>query len=96
MTEPTAKLNAGSNGQQEAAATTKIESNVDKNTTVENSHVGKDAPKNEQVETPDKAALLTMFTLSDIDAVATKAVISESSDSLTVAVKPAAQETNVA
>lgn len=96
MTEPTAKLNAGSNGQQETITTAKIESNVDKNNAVENPHVGKDAPKNEPVDTPDKAALLTMFTLSDIEAVATEAVISESSDSLTVAAKPAAQETNVA
>ena len=96
MTEPTAKLNAGSNGQQEAANAAKIESNVDKNTAIDNPHVSKDAPKNESVEIPDKAALLTMFTLSDIEAVATEAVISESSDSLTVAAKPAAQETNVA
>ena len=85
MTEPTAKLNAESNGQQETITTAKKESNVDKNTAVENPHVGKEAPKNEPVDTPDKAALLTMFTLSDIEAVATEAVISESSDSLTVA-----------
>jgi hypothetical protein len=96
MTEPTAKLNAESNGQQETITTAKKESNVDKNTAVENPHVGKEAPKNEPVDTPDKAALLTMFTLSDIEAVATEAVISESSDSLTVAAKPVAQETNVA
>jgi len=96
MTEPTAKLNAGSNSQQEAAATAKTESNVDKNTAIESPHVSKGALRNESVKTPDKAALLTMFTLSDTDEVATEAVTSESSDSLTIAAKPATQEINVA
>ncbi|MDN3453033.1 MULTISPECIES: hypothetical protein [unclassified Psychrobacter] len=96
MTEPTAKLSAGSNSRQDATATAKKESNVNKNTAIDHSHVGKTAPKDTIVATPDKAALLTMFTLSDANETATEAIAAESSDTLTATAKTAAQESSIA
>ncbi|MGP9556292.1 hypothetical protein [Psychrobacter sp. AOP7-A1-24] len=96
MTEPTAKLNVESKGQQETATTAKTESNVNKSTAIENPNADKDTPKNDTVETLDKAALLKLFTLSDADEATTELVTSETSDSLAVAAKPATQETGIA
>lgn len=69
MTEPTAKPNAQANSHKGSAASAKKSSTTDKNNAnseAKNSQrLVKSAPKNHVVKTPDKAALLALFTLSN-------------------------------
>ncbi len=74
MTEPTAKPSAQADSHQGSAVSAKNSSNLDKNnakvTADDSQHFIKNAPKNHVVEAPDKAALLALFTLSNIEEIA--------------------------
>ncbi len=74
MTEPTAKPSAQADSHQGSVAPFKKPSNSDKNnakvTAKDSQHFIENSPKNHVAETPDKAALLALFTLSSVEEIA--------------------------
>jgi hypothetical protein len=96
MTEPTAKPSTEANSHQGTTATAKKENNIDKDNARDNLHIGKTAQTNCATEQPDKAALLTLFTLQDSKVTDSDTVDTEWSNSHKSTVQPAANESNVA
>ncbi|WP_201598048.1 hypothetical protein [Psychrobacter vallis] len=74
MTEPTAKPSAQADSQKGSVASAKKSNNSGKNnakvTAHDSQHFIENVPKNHVAETPDKAALLALFTLSSVEEVA--------------------------
>ena len=95
MTEPTAKPSTEANSHQGTTATAKKEQKSDKANAQDNVHTGKMASAN-TAEMPDKAALLTLFTLSDTKESIDEAGASEQPDTDTSTIQPTANESNVA
>ncbi|MGP5202114.1 hypothetical protein ACTXKB_05055 [Psychrobacter aquimaris] len=94
MTEPTAKLRAGANSQQGSAVSAKKQS-------IKNPHNVKRGQKDKAGAIPDKAMLLSLFTLPDIEeAVVKEAIVKAEADELsntnTNMQPPTASETNIA
>ena len=94
MTEPTAKLRAGANSQQGSAVSAKKQS-------IKNPNNVKRGQKDKAGAIPDKAMLLSLFTLPDIEeAVVKEAIVKAEADELsntnTNMQPPTASETNIA
>ncbi|GAF57629.1 hypothetical protein JCM18902_342 [Psychrobacter sp. JCM 18902] len=70
MTEPTAKPRAGANSQQGSAVSAKKQSDMNPSNV-------KHGRKDKAGATPDKAMLLALFTLPDIEEVGVKEVVKE-------------------
>ena len=95
MTEPTAKPSTEANSHQGTTATAKKEQKSDKANAQDNVHTGKTVSANTAVM-PDKAALLTLFTLSDTKESIDEAGASEQLDTDTLTIQSTANESNVA
>ena len=94
MTEPTAKPRAGANSQQGSAVSAKKQSDMNPSNV-------KRGRKDKAGATPDKAMLLALFTLPDIEEVGVKEVVvkgaaDELSNTYSAAQQPAASEMNIA
>ncbi|MGP4970330.1 hypothetical protein [Psychrobacter aquimaris] len=92
MTEPTAKLRAGANSQQGSAVSAKKQSDMNPSNV-------KHGQKDKAGAIPDKAMLLSLFTLPDIEeAVVKETIVKAEADELsnTNMQPPAASETNIA
>ncbi|WP_198332193.1 hypothetical protein [Psychrobacter aquimaris] len=94
MTEPIAKLRAGANSQQGSAVSAKKQS-------IKNPNNVKRGQKDKAGAIPDKAMLLSLFTLPDIEeAVVKEAIVKAEADELsntnTNMQQPTASETNIA
>ena len=95
MTEPTAKPSTEANSHQGTTATAKKEQKSDKVNAQDNVHASKTMLAN-TAEMPDKAALLTLFTLSDTQESIDEVGASEQPDTDTSTIQPTANESNVA
>ena len=93
MTEPTAKPRAGANSQQGSAVSAKKQSNMNPSNV-------KHGQKDKAGATPDKAMLLALFTLPDIEEAVVKEVVKVAADELSnthsVMQQPATSEMNIA
>ena len=93
MTEPTAKPRAGANSQQGSAVSAKKQSNMNPSNV-------KHGQKDKAGATPDKAMLLALFTLPDIEEAVVKEVVKVAADELSnthsVMQQPATSEINIA
>jgi len=92
MTEPTAKPSTEANSQQGATATAKKENNTDK----DNLSSTQSAQPEDVRQVPDKAALLTLFTLPDAKEEADELGATEQSNTHTSTIQSTASETSVA
>lgn len=95
MTEPTAKPSTEANSHQGTTATAKKEQKSDKANAQDNVHASKTVSAN-TAEMPDKAALLTLFTLSDTKESIDEVGASEQLDTDTSTIQSTANESNVA
>ncbi|WP_394210065.1 hypothetical protein [Psychrobacter piscatorii] len=95
MTEPTAKPSTEANSHQGTTATAKKEQKSDKANAQDKVHTGKMASAN-TAEMPDKAALLTLFTLSDTKESIDEVGASEQLGTDTSTTQSTANESNVA
>ena len=93
MTEPTAKPRAGANSQQGSAVSAKKQSDMNPSNV-------KHGQKDKAGATPDKAMLLALFTLPDIEEAVVKEVVKVAADELSnthsVMQQPATSEINIA
>lgn len=93
MTEPTAKPRAGANSQQGSAVSAKKQSNMNPSNV-------KHGQKDKAGATLDKAMLLALFTLPDIEEAVVKKVVKVAADELSnthsVMQQPATSEMNIA
>ena len=93
MTEPTAKPRAGANSQQGSAVSAKKQSDMNPSNV-------KHGRKDKAGATPDKAMLLALFTLPDIEEAVVKEVVKVAADELSnthsVMQQPATSEMNIA
>ena len=93
MTEPTVKPRAGANSQQGSAVSAKKQSNMNPSNV-------KHGQKDKAGATPDKAMLLALFTLPDIEEAVVKEVVKVAADELSnthsVMQQPATSEMNIA
>ena len=93
MTEPTAKPRAGANSQQGSAVSAKKQSDMNPSNV-------KRGQKEKTGATPDKAMLLALFTLTDIEEAVVKEVVKVAADELSNTYsrvqQPAASEMNIA
>ncbi|MBH0005229.1 hypothetical protein [Psychrobacter sp. SWN149] len=97
MTEPTAKPSTEANRHQGTTATAKKESKPNKQSIRDGQSRNEAAQTDNATEMPDKAALLTLFTLSDNkEAIAAEAASPERADANAVAATPAASDESVA
>ncbi|MDN5619911.1 MAG: hypothetical protein L0G63_05405 [Psychrobacter sp.] len=96
MTEPTAKPSTEANSHQGTTATAKKENNIDKKNARDDLPTGKTAPNDHLDEIHDKAALLTLFTLSDTKEKPQEPSATEQSDTHTSMPPTASNESSVA
>ena len=96
MTEPTAKPSTGANRHQGTPATAKKENKPNKQSIREGQSKNEAAQTDSATEVPNKAVLLTLFTLPDTKKAITDVTSTEQVEANAVAATPAASEESVA